>query len=484
MALDPSIILGNKPLDLMSADDRAMNAAKIQNANTDNQINQYKIADYLKSKQDSNNLQTLLQANPGINSQDYLNKTGDLVGAKTLADQEKLQAENSSTQFKTGNDKLISYRTGLGAISTSANPKQDATTFINDNVKFGIMTPEHAQSLLGQMDGKTDDEIRQGATMLHKQALTAEQQMPKNSIVNLGGTQQPISQDAVTGAVTNTGAALPVTMTPEQISTNQRQNATSAETNRHNLATENEAAPTLTDAALDSAARTYRMTGQIPALGQGKSAAILRSNIINRAGELDTSENVSGDQPSINRITGKANAGAINQLQKQYVITSAFEKNANANADMALNLSAKVDRTGVPVVNTWLQAGQKSIQGNADVSAFNAANETFVNEYAKIMSGSMGNTAVSDSARNHAHDMLSTSQTPEQYKAVVNTLKQEMGNRMDGFRGQLTETQGSFSTKPNANTDKTSADKTVTRTGMHNGKKVIQYSDGSISYAQ
>src|SRR5205085_1463961 len=98
----------------------------------------------------------------------------------------------------------------------------------------------------------------------------------------------------------------------------------------------------------------------------------------------------------------------------QEQMVGAFERNATRNADIALANSAKVDRTGVPVVNRWLLAGMKEIAGDKDVATFHQANETFINEYAKIMSGSMGNTAVTDSLRKEARDMLSTAQTPAQ----------------------------------------------------------------------
>ena len=205
-----------------------------------------------------------------------------------------------------------------------------------------------------------------------------------------------------------------------------------------------EDAPILTPEALDSAARTYSMTGTIPPLGQGKAASALRSAIINKAGELDKLAGKSGQDAAVDRITGKNNQAAYSTLQKQRTMISAFEKNAKSNASMALNLSDKVDRTGIPIFNQWIQAGQKNVTGNPAVSQFHAANETFANEYAKIMSGSMGNTAVSDSARAHAHSLLSTAQTKDQYKAVMSTLNQEMDNRMKGLDDELSASRDSF----------------------------------------
>jgi len=203
-------------------------------------------------------------------------------------------------------------------------------------------------------------------------------------------------------------------------------------------------------------AEIYRKTGQMPAMGQGSSG--IRQAILAEAARLNKDEGLSVSEGATNLVSNKATAGAITQLQKQFTMVGAFEKTASKNAELALQLSDKVDRTGVPIVNSWVQAGQKSITGNPDVSAFNAANETFVNEYAKIMSGSMGNTPVSDAQRAHAHEMLATVQTKEQYKAVMNVLRQEMANRMSSFSDELQlSKQGLSGNKQNVTPDNRNA---------------------------
>ena len=193
---------------------------------------------------------------------------------------------------------------------------------------------------------------------------------------------------------------------------------------------------------LSYAAEIYRKTGTMPALGQGSSQ--LRQAILGEAARLDAAEGITPSEGAANIVGTKATSSALNQLTKQATLVKSFEKTAVKNGDLALQLSEQTDRTGIPVVNKWVQAGQKSISGNPQISAFNAANETFVNEYAKIMSGSMGNTPVSDAARQHAHDMLSTVQTAEQYKAVHNVLRQEMNNRITGLNQELTATKQSL----------------------------------------
>jgi hypothetical protein len=184
------------------------------------------------------------------------------------------------------------------------------------------------------------------------------------------------------------------------------------------------------DDGIDLAATQYYQTGKMPAVGNN---ATLRAKILARAAEIAKDSGDTNKEVVLRGQSNQASASALTNLTKQRTSVSAFERTASSNADMALGLSDKVDRTGVPVFNRYLNAGRKELAGDSDVTNFNIANETLVNEYAKVMSGGMGNTPVSDSARSHAHAMLSTAMTKEQYKQAVAVLKQEMGNRMSGF---------------------------------------------------
>jgi hypothetical protein len=239
------------------------------------------------------------------------------------------------------------------------------------------------------------------------------------------------------------------------------------ESERHNKATEalgregnkikatvaeTKAAPsdegTLTPDAIEEAATNYYLNRVLPPnLGRGAQRAVITAKILNRAAEVAKEQGSSPENTAISQMANKANQQAMGQLSKQQQMVGAFEKNAIRNADIAVSMSDKVSRTGVPVLNRWILAGQKSITGDVDVAKFHQANETFVNEYAKIMSGSMGNTVVSDSLRKETHEMLATKNTPEQYRAVVDQMKVEMGNRMKGFDEQMSELKGGIKSK-------------------------------------
>lgn len=192
--------------------------------------------------------------------------------------------------------------------------------------------------------------------------------------------------------------------------------------------------------ALDFAAETYRQTGKLPTgLGRSPQASL---KIIQRAAELAAANGDTAQAAVLRQHQQKAAQAALSQLTKQQTMVGAFEKTAMNSLKIAQDLSGKVSRAGVPVFDRWVQAGRKKLAGDPDVASFHAANETFISEYAKIMSGSMGNTVVSDSARQHAREILEPAMTKEQYDGVVGTLKQEMDGRIASFPAQAAELMG------------------------------------------
>jgi hypothetical protein len=214
----------------------------------------------------------------------------------------------------------------------------------------------------------------------------------------------------------------------------------------------------LSDDAINNAAARYNLDGTLPPMGMGKAGMNLRTEILNRAAKM-----ASGKDPTeqrVQQIANKADASALLQLRKQQTAGENFEKTALKNADLALAASEKMDRTGVPVFNKWLQAGRRGT-GSVEAANFDAANNSFVEEYAKVMTGSTGGAAATDSARQRAHELLDTSMTPEQYRSNVDILKKEMANRVQSFREQAEETEGRIRDTGKKSDSGTSQAKTV-----------------------
>lgn len=97
---------------------------------------------------------------------------------------------------------------------------------------------------------------------------------------------------------------------------------------------------------------------------------------------------------------------------------------AQKMSDLALAASQKFDRSRFPKVNMAIQS-YKENTGDPDVMRFGAANLAFVNTYARAISP-QGTPTVHDKIAAVAEGKLSTTNSPEQYAAVVDQMKQEM----------------------------------------------------------
>jgi hypothetical protein len=185
--------------------------------------------------------------------------------------------------------------------------------------------------------------------------------------------------------------------------------------------------------------------------------------IVEKAFQMAHDANVSAgipvDDAFMNAMSNKAIVPALGALTKQQALVSSFEKNAEKNAEMALQLSRGVDRTGSPWANEWVQAAQRKITGSTPLAQFSAANDTFLSEYAKIMgsANAQGSGATSDTAMAHARAMLNTAMSNGTYAGVIATLRQEMNNRLasmeetrQGYLRQLSGTVKAGASAPGA----------------------------------
>src|SRR6185503_294933 len=114
-----------------------------------------------------------------------------------------------------------------------------------------------------------------------------------------------------------------------------------------------------------------------------------------------------------------------------YGMTGANEAAVEAQVPIIQGLAQKVNGTGVPVFNRWLQAGQIGLQGDPDVTNFNKSVGEFVEEYAKVMSGSPSGAAT-DRAASFAHEQLYSHMNPDQFQARLQNMVAMMHARQSG----------------------------------------------------
>ena len=200
----------------------------------------------------------------------------------------------------------------------------------------------------------------------------------------------------------------------------------------------------LSPEATETAAAVYNATGQMPAFGFGGAQA--KQEILNVAAKMRKESGITDREHIEGTGTAKASQQAMGLLARQIASQNAFSATAEKNGELLLTLLDKgAGPSGVPVLDRWIQAGRKSIQGDADVAAFHAALDTYLIETAKVLSGASGGAPLSDSARKEMRDMVSTASTPEQIRAIVHTMAMERQNRVSSSEDELNNLRANIS---------------------------------------
>lgn len=221
--------------------------------------------------------------------------------------------------------------------------------------------------------------------------------------------------------------------------TQQRQQAEAAEqaraeTERHHRAMESGnvdiAATDLSPDALNMMADNFATTGVMPPLGMGKSATELRRKIINKAAERNP--DLAG-----NRAAFTSNLQSLNNLQKQRDAIGAFEQTAMKNIDLFLKTVKPIIDTGSPWLNQPFRTATRTATGDPNFLKFQAARRVAVNEIAKITSNPNLSGALSDSARHEVESFIPENATAKEIVAVLNVLKQDIGNRVQSMDEQI-----------------------------------------------
>lgn len=181
----------------------------------------------------------------------------------------------------------------------------------------------------------------------------------------------------------------------------------------------------------------FLTTGQMPGTGMGTVGQINRVAIIKEARRLAADRGQGGKAVALGIMERKTTQQAIGQLKKNQAAVTAFEKTALANAEQVRLLSAKVDRTGAPVINRWLLAGRAAIAGDVEVAKFNLAVRTFINEYARVTTSVTGGGVTSDTARREMEASINNAQTADQIEGVITQAIVEMKNRIEAYDTQL-----------------------------------------------
>lgn len=206
----------------------------------------------------------------------------------------------------------------------------------------------------------------------------------------------------------------------------------------------------LTPDAVQLMAGKYLANGTLPTFGNGKVAAKNKTEIINAATSMAKTLGLDANDLIAGTASTHALSGALAKASTLRTQLEASEQTLNKNLDYMLSLAPKGAGGAVPVFNRWVQAGRKSIAGDADVTAFNNAVDTAAAESAALMTRATGagSTPTSDAAMREAHDRFDKAGTLAQLRAAATVARTDGHNRVESYRAMETGIQAQLRAGP------------------------------------
>lgn len=412
MALDPSIALGVKPLEVANPFTQFAQVTQLQGAQQANQLNQMKMAEYERARAEEEGIRNYLAgkelaAPETRNGLMQFGKTG-LEYGKLLSEQDKARADLQEKRMKIAADKTSMFRDALADV----NSPQQAAAWVTAQHQDPDLKP--IVSNLRPLD----------------QALAAIPTDPKGfedwKMKNGLGMTKFIERSTMTAGEKASNEA-----------TLRGQNMVDARA-RERLNAEM-ATGELTPQSLDLAANIYLQTGQLPT-GLGKTAAGLRTRVMNRATELSSNKPAADMASGI--VEAKQDVASRGKAVKDFA-TGIQGRQVNA-FNTAIDHLGTMDKLSDALANGDLKAinslGNVVARqtGAAAPTNFDAAKQIVTAEVIKAVVASGGGVT----ERQEAERNFAAANSPEQLKGIINTYKQLLGGQLKSLNLQYENTTG------------------------------------------
>lgn len=453
MAIDPNIARGVTPIGAGIGETLnafAQQALQRRAADNQNALFQYQLDSARRTDSNQNALQDLYARNPDASLQDAVRAAGPVAGseaftkmgaASTVGQQYQLMKQaNQLRQVKywadqvaldpSKHDEAAQHMAALGIQG------QPATGMAPDQIQ--AQAKNASQSLQQQLDALDTQLVDPKARFEAGNAQKIEQMKADSSMAvsqnNQAGNDRRnaanIKKDYGINSL-NAQRDLKPVQNPDGTVTY----ATAAEAKGKPVGSPAmAAASSVSDQALSFAADTYRTTGKFPA-AFGRNPA-MQAKVLNKvAADADAV----GDTPgAIAARSGalKANGIALDQNTKLLTSTQGYLSTLDKNLDALSELQGKVDSSGSPLINKVIRAWQQGVSGDPDVAKYVTFLSSAQGEFAKLKSGSLGNTPASDAAQADAKEVINKYMNSGTIASVKEAMHQEGVNRVQSIQEQ------------------------------------------------
>jgi len=406
MALDANIILGGQAPKIISGDERAANASKLQSLLLGNQEAQMKMQEYQRQRADEDALREFYRTNPNatgeqLRGQGYV-KQG-FEADKFKGEQAKNQSEIQAKAIETAHKKADLFGQAAGYVKNNPTP-ENAHGAIDQLASIGALSPEEAQQAHMSVP-KDSAGIASWAQQHYVSALAAKDQLPKIDTQNLGGAHVTQSVDPVTGKVSVLNT-MQNTQSPDSIASNARQAADNAASRAIQIRGQN---------LVNERAKETNQMGKAP---NGYQWSADGSSLIPiPGGPADKAKNMNESQSNANIFYGRANESnkILNDLQGKYSVT---KLGAKRGAESLWGIGGALGAAG----NTMLGDNEQQVE---------QAQRDFVNAVLRKESGASISPSEFENAYKQYFPTVGDS---------VKTIQQKAANRQKELEGLLTAT--------------------------------------------
>ena len=438
MAIDPSIALNFKPIQVADPMAQYAQMAQIQHYQNQNRLADMQSAEYERARAEEEGTRNYLRGKDIYSPETragllQFGKTGREF-ASNLGTQQKLNVDTQAAEFKLQEDRL---RHGLESVAGAPTP-QAYVDKINDGVKRGYFDRATADQRIAQVpqDPEQYKNFRI-ESLLHlvdnKDKLAAA--LPNIRQEKAGGEILSIQNNPMQPGYGKpiAGQSIKVTPTPGELLVDARA--------RERLAAD-QAVGVLTPASLDTAAEIYRQTGQMPIGGIGKGAANMRSQIMNRATELAAGKGITPADTAANMIVAKQDVGTQTKALKDFS-TGIQGRQVNA-FNTAIDHLGTMDKLSDALANGDIKAFNAlgnivaRQTGAPAPTNFDAAKQIVTAEVIKAVVASGGGVT----ERQEAERNFAAANSPEQLKGIIGTYKQLLGGQLNSLNLQYENTTG------------------------------------------
>ena len=183
--------------------------------------------------------------------------------------------------------------------------------------------------------------------------------------------------------------------------------------------------------AMRFAATDFLLTGKEMTRGTPDQKIAIR----NEAAKMQKIAGLTDSDIQAGRVSRDGIIKAQKNLSALAGATDAFENTLIKNVQTSLSHIDEADTSTIPLLNKWVQKGMGTTEGLPPAVAKLAIDLRNVSsEYAKLSSGSLGNTQIGEKALLELQDMFSTADSPETLKARLQEVLVDAKNRTGGIR--------------------------------------------------